>query len=163
MAESAAGVGGTQWIYKVLASLITVMSTVVIPVPASASQPLTVTFTFDDGFADQLTAQQLLHKYGMTGTFYISSALIGLPGYLTRADLDILQADGQEIGGHTATHQDLTQTQPRRGRSADLPGPQHPPRLGLPRHLLRVPLCRTQSHGQGHRPALRIQQRPRGR
>jgi peptidoglycan/xylan/chitin deacetylase (PgdA/CDA1 family) len=68
---------------------------------ASASRPLQVTFTFDDGVADQLTGQQLLEKYGMSGTFYINSSFIGLPGYMTRANLDQLKAKGHEIGGHT--------------------------------------------------------------
>jgi peptidoglycan/xylan/chitin deacetylase (PgdA/CDA1 family) len=74
---------------------------------ASASRPLQVTFTFDDGVADQVTGQQLLEKYGMVGTFYISSGLIGLPGYMTRADLDTLKAKGHEIGGHTVSHANL--------------------------------------------------------
>jgi hypothetical protein len=59
---------------------------------ASASRPLQVTFTWDDGVADQLQAQQLMEKYGMRGTFYINSANIGLPGFMTRADLDTLKA-----------------------------------------------------------------------
>jgi peptidoglycan/xylan/chitin deacetylase (PgdA/CDA1 family) len=74
---------------------------------ASASRPLTVTLTFDDGVADQLQGEQLLEKYGMVGTFYINSALIGLPGYMTRANLDNLKAKGHEIGGHTVSHQNL--------------------------------------------------------
>jgi peptidoglycan/xylan/chitin deacetylase (PgdA/CDA1 family) len=44
----------------------------------------------------------------MSGTFYINSALIGLPGYMTREDLDGLDADRHEIGGHTVTHANLT-------------------------------------------------------
>ncbi|GIF25485.1 peptidoglycan/xylan/chitin deacetylase (PgdA/CDA1 family) [Actinoplanes tereljensis] len=82
------------------------------PAQASASKPVQVTFTFDDGVADQLQGQQLLQKYGMTGTFFINSALIGLPGYMTRTDLDGLKAAGHEIGGHTATHQSLTSLTP---------------------------------------------------
>jgi peptidoglycan/xylan/chitin deacetylase (PgdA/CDA1 family) len=74
---------------------------------ASAARPLQVTFTFDDGVADQLTGQQLLEKYGMSGTFYINSSFIGLPGYMTRANLDQLKAKGHEIGGHTVSHQNL--------------------------------------------------------
>src|SRR4051812_29607736 len=77
------------------------------PAQASATRPVQVTFSFDDGVADQLQGRTLLQKYGMTGTFYINSALIGLPGYMTRADLDALKAAGHEIGGHTATHQNL--------------------------------------------------------
>lgn len=43
----------------------------------------------------------------MVGTFYINSAFIGQPGYMTRANLDGLRARGHEIGGHSATHQNL--------------------------------------------------------
>jgi peptidoglycan/xylan/chitin deacetylase (PgdA/CDA1 family) len=78
-----------------------------IRVEASASRPLQITFTWDDGVADQLQAQQLMEKYGMRGTFYINSGNIGLPGFMTRADLDTLKARGHEIGGHTVSHQNL--------------------------------------------------------
>jgi peptidoglycan/xylan/chitin deacetylase (PgdA/CDA1 family) len=84
------------------------------PVPAAASpeNPLTVTFTFDDGAADQNTGRQLLTEHDMDGTFYINSAYIGMPGYMTRSDLDTLSAEGHEIGGHTVTHQDLPTLDP---------------------------------------------------
>ena len=74
---------------------------------ASAAHPLQVTFTFDDGVADQMQARQLLAKYGMVGTFYVNSGNIGMPGFMTRADLDTLKAGGHEIGGHTVSHQNL--------------------------------------------------------
>ena len=48
----------------------------------------------------------------MLGTFYINSSFIGLPGYMTRADLEDLKADGHEIGGHTVSHQSLTTLSP---------------------------------------------------
>jgi peptidoglycan/xylan/chitin deacetylase (PgdA/CDA1 family) len=83
-----------------------------IPAQASASKPLQISFTFDDGVADQLQGQQLLEKYGMVGTFYINSANIGLPGFMTRADLDTLKARGHEIGGHTVSHRDLLTLSP---------------------------------------------------
>jgi peptidoglycan/xylan/chitin deacetylase (PgdA/CDA1 family) len=78
-----------------------------LPAAASATHPLTVSLTFDDGTADQMTAQRLLKKHGMVGTFYINSSFIGLPGYLTRADLETLKANGHEIGGHTVSHLSL--------------------------------------------------------
>ena len=77
------------------------------PAAASATHPLTVSLTFDDGTADQMTAQRLLKKHGMVGTFYINSSFIGLPGHLTRADLETLKANGHEIGGHTVSHLSL--------------------------------------------------------
>jgi peptidoglycan/xylan/chitin deacetylase (PgdA/CDA1 family) len=77
------------------------------PGHASPAAPLAVTFTFDDGWADQLVGQQLLQQHGMVGTFYINSAFIGQTGYMNRTELDALAAAGHEVGGHTATHQDL--------------------------------------------------------
>lgn len=74
---------------------------------ASTAHPLMISFTFDDGFADEVPGQQLLHDHNMAGTFYINSGSIGQPGYMTRAQLDDLAAQGNEIGGHTVTHQDL--------------------------------------------------------
>jgi peptidoglycan/xylan/chitin deacetylase (PgdA/CDA1 family) len=96
-------------IFAIAVALLTAFYVAFMPLTAdaSASRPLTVTLTFDDGVADQLQGEQLLEKYGMVGTFYINSALIGLPGYMTRANLDNLNAKGHEIGGHTVSHQNL--------------------------------------------------------
>ena len=78
------------------------------PATASATRPLTVSLTFDDALADQMTAQQLLKNHGMAGTFYINSSSIGLPGgHMTRSDLETLKANGHEIGGHSANHLSL--------------------------------------------------------
>jgi peptidoglycan/xylan/chitin deacetylase (PgdA/CDA1 family) len=96
-------------IFAIAAILIVGLYVALLPVKAEASalRPLRVTFTFDDGVADQLLGQQLLERYGMVGTFYINSSFIGMPGYMTRANLDQLKARGHEIGGHTVSHQDL--------------------------------------------------------
>jgi peptidoglycan/xylan/chitin deacetylase (PgdA/CDA1 family) len=75
---------------------------------ASAARPLIVSLTFDDGSADQMTAHQLLKNHGMVGTFYINSSFIGSPGFMTRADLETLKANGHEIGGHSFNHPSLT-------------------------------------------------------
>jgi peptidoglycan/xylan/chitin deacetylase (PgdA/CDA1 family) len=77
------------------------------PAIASATRPLTVSLTFDDGIADQMAAQQLLKKHGMVGSFYINSSFIGEPGHMTRADLETLKANGHEIGGHSVSHLSL--------------------------------------------------------
>ena len=70
------------------------------PATASATRPLIVSLTFDDGSADQMTAQRLLKNHGMVGTFYINSSFIGVPGgHMTRGDLETLKANGHEIGG----------------------------------------------------------------
>jgi peptidoglycan/xylan/chitin deacetylase (PgdA/CDA1 family) len=66
-----------------------------------------VSFTFDDGDADQMAAARVLHKYGLNGTFYIITGAVGAPSYVTLADLRTLAAEGDEIGGHTVSHLEL--------------------------------------------------------
>ena len=92
-----------------LAVCIVIGSALILSTPAtvSATRPLTVSLTFDDGSVDQMTAHQLLKNHGMVGTFYINSSSIGSPGFLTRADLETLRANGHEIGGHSFNHPSL--------------------------------------------------------
>jgi peptidoglycan/xylan/chitin deacetylase (PgdA/CDA1 family) len=66
-----------------------------------------VSFTFDDGDADQLMAARVLRRYRMDGTFYIITGAVGTPDYLTLTNLRTLAADGDEIGGHTVSHLEL--------------------------------------------------------
>jgi peptidoglycan/xylan/chitin deacetylase (PgdA/CDA1 family) len=89
---------------------IALMATAVLTPPAQAAAPPALTLvslTFDDG-RTQSVARAILAKHSMQGTFYINSNLIGSGGtYLTKAELDALYADGNEIGGHTLNHSDL--------------------------------------------------------
>ena len=79
------------------------------PAAASAATPLTqVSFTFDDSNDDQLQAATILKNAGMHATYYTVSGFVGLPGSLTLSDLRGLAADGNEIGGHSVNHPDLT-------------------------------------------------------
>lgn len=71
-----------------------------------------VSFTFDDAAADQLAALPIFDRYNMDATFYVNSGTVGLPGYMTRTNLDTLKSKGHEIGGHTVTHQSLITLQP---------------------------------------------------
>jgi len=73
-----------------------------------AATNTTVVLTFDDGVASQSIAKAALDAHGMHGTFYVNSSQIGVGGYLTWAQLQSFQAAGDEIGGHTLTHPDLT-------------------------------------------------------
>ncbi|GAP58171.1 calcium ion binding protein [Arthrobacter sp. Hiyo1] len=66
-----------------------------------------VSLTFDDGNADQLTAEATLRSLGLVGTFFITTGWIDQPTYLTTANLQQIAADGNEIGGHTVTHRIL--------------------------------------------------------
>jgi peptidoglycan/xylan/chitin deacetylase (PgdA/CDA1 family) len=70
-----------------------------------AAAPRTVvSFTFDDGDADQMAAARVLHQYGMSGTFYIITGTVGAPGYLSLSGLHTLAAEGNEVTGHTVSH-----------------------------------------------------------
>jgi peptidoglycan/xylan/chitin deacetylase (PgdA/CDA1 family) len=82
------------------------------PTPTRTATPTkpktTISLTFDDGNANQMTALPILQSHGMTGTFYIITGYVGAPTYLTRSNIDTIAAAGNEIGGHTVTHPDLT-------------------------------------------------------
>ncbi len=67
-----------------------------------------VSLTFDDGDADNFSARAVLVENNLHATWYIVSSFIGAPGYLTAGQLHLLAADGNEIGGHSLTHPDLT-------------------------------------------------------
>jgi hypothetical protein len=79
-------------------------------VARAQGEPVTVvSLTFDDGDADQAIAARILAAHQLPGTFYIITGAVGSPGYLTLADIRQLAAQGNEIGGHTVSHLDLTQ------------------------------------------------------
>lgn len=77
---------------------------------APAGTPrLVVSLTFDDGYANQSTnAGPILAAHGMQGTFFVPSGLVGSSGYMTWSQVSALAAAGNEIGGHTVDHVDLT-------------------------------------------------------
>jgi len=69
-----------------------------------------VALTFDDGYAsDWVAAAEVLYEVGFGATFYVTTSLVGTPGYVSRADVRALCRSGFEIGCHTATHPMLTQ------------------------------------------------------
>jgi peptidoglycan/xylan/chitin deacetylase (PgdA/CDA1 family) len=75
--------------------------------PATASAPTVVSIQFDDGNADQYQALAMLTAHGMHATFYINSGFIGDSSHMTWSQLHDLYAAGNEIAGHTLTHQNL--------------------------------------------------------
>jgi peptidoglycan/xylan/chitin deacetylase (PgdA/CDA1 family) len=82
--------------------------------PATATKE-SVTFkntvlslTFDDGDADNYSVRPILKAGKLRATFYIVSGFTGAPGYMTKKQLRSLYADGNEIGGHTLSHTNLT-------------------------------------------------------
>lgn len=76
--------------------------------PSAQQATTTVSLTFDDGRASQSGAAEVLAARGLDATYFVNSGYIGASGYLTRAQLQALAAQGNEIGGHTVTHADLT-------------------------------------------------------
>ena len=72
--------------------------------------PKPVILTFDDGFKDQYTnAYPLLKKYGFVATFFVITRFAdeGRPEYLSWSEIELLHADGMEIGSHSYTHPSL--------------------------------------------------------
>jgi peptidoglycan/xylan/chitin deacetylase (PgdA/CDA1 family) len=71
-----------------------------------------VVFTFDDGYADVFAnAVPILQKNGYTGTFAISTDLLGRPDYASWDDVERADKSGMEIISHTENHLDLTDLQ----------------------------------------------------
>ncbi len=76
--------------------------------PASTSH-LVVSLTFDDGYDNHATAAgPILAAHGMIGTFFVISGSVGSNGYMTWPQVSGLASAGNEIGGHTLHHYDLT-------------------------------------------------------
>jgi peptidoglycan/xylan/chitin deacetylase (PgdA/CDA1 family) len=70
--------------------------------------PTVVSLEFDHAFTNQLPAIQLANSLGIKATVFAMSGRVGLPGYMTVAQLQQLQAAGNEVGGHTIGHADLS-------------------------------------------------------
>jgi len=75
---------------------------------ANDCPPRAVALTFDDGYADNVTAAlPLLRRYGFVATFYIVTGFVGREGYMDWEDLALLRDGGMEIGAHSVSHADL--------------------------------------------------------
>ena len=93
------------WVLNLL--LVSVLWALTLAAPAHAASRTIVSLTFDDGLT-QSPIRDILRNRGVKGTFYVNANLIGTGGgYLTKAELDTLFADGNEIAGHTTNHVDL--------------------------------------------------------
>ena len=69
-----------------------------------------VSLTFDDGWADSyINVRSILASHRVTATFYVNSNRVGTSGFMSWAQLEALQTEGHEIGGHTLDHVDLTE------------------------------------------------------
>jgi peptidoglycan/xylan/chitin deacetylase (PgdA/CDA1 family) len=83
-----------------------------VTVANGAAHQTVVAIQFDDGDADQYQVGAMLAAHGMHGTFFINSGRVNASGYMTKAQIDALQAAGNEIAGHTVTHADLPTLDP---------------------------------------------------
>lgn len=92
------------------------------PGPAWGAEGNTVvSLTFDDGHASNMAVARMLRSRGMSGTFYVSSGLVGTsPYYLTWSQVHRLAEAGNEIGGHTAHHVPLDAGTSRRTAIAEV-------------------------------------------
>lgn len=69
-----------------------------------------VSLTFDDGYICHYeTVLPLLEKYGLSATFYVTSSLLGEPGYLSEEQVIDLSKKGNEIASHGVTHRNHMQ------------------------------------------------------
>jgi peptidoglycan/xylan/chitin deacetylase (PgdA/CDA1 family) len=96
-------------IRRAVGTAVPALAVMALAPPAAPGAQTVVSLTFDDGIATQTYARTQLSTHGMRGTFYINSGFVGDSDYyMTWSDVDALNADGNEIGGHTVHHARLT-------------------------------------------------------
>jgi peptidoglycan/xylan/chitin deacetylase (PgdA/CDA1 family) len=85
-----------------------------------------LSFSWDDGFADNVLAARMLEEFGTTGCFFVCPGIVGerdvgklsafcerrlifplVTNFMTWDDMEKLLSRGHEIGGHTMTHPSL--------------------------------------------------------
>ncbi len=75
----------------------------------ASSAQTTVSLTLDDGSKNQYDLREILDDHGMEATFYVNSDAVGeSSGRMTWDEIEALASDGNEIGGHTLDHSNLT-------------------------------------------------------
>ena len=105
-------------ILPIMTVFLVIMSTLVIlagftSFTAKAEVPHgVISISFDDNYQDQFDyAFPLMQTRGITGTFYVVTNQVsdfsGDASYMSIAELQILQVNGNEIGSHSKTHSDF--------------------------------------------------------
>lgn len=70
-----------------------------------------VMINFDDGYKGvSAYAWPIMKKYGMTGTVFAITNMVGHGAYMDWDQIKILQREGMEIGSHTVWHPNLTRS-----------------------------------------------------
>ncbi len=96
-----------------------------------AQQPLprnAVVFTFDDGYADNFLAAQILKKYGGSGTFYLTTNCIDRKEHLWLAEVNCLVQHARKTKMQLAYN----------GTTVELPLHDHPARQAAAREITRI-------------------------
>jgi peptidoglycan/xylan/chitin deacetylase (PgdA/CDA1 family) len=60
--------------------------------------------TFDDGGSSALTIAEELTRRGWSGTFFVSTAFVGHPGFIGPDEIRALHGMGQLVGSHSHSH-----------------------------------------------------------
>ena len=88
------------------------------PSPSTAAGTTVVSLTFDDGQATQYATLAMLSSRRMVGTYYINSAMVDSSNYyMSWSQISELAAAGNEIGGHTLHHANLSTVDATRAKS----------------------------------------------
>lgn len=110
-------------VLPLLTSLISLFALPVTPafgLPASSTPTVAaatvVTLTFESTHRTQNDFAALLAEHGMVGTFYVNSAYLDYPAYLSVEDLRAIAREGNEVGGASLYGNDLSAMSERRAR-----------------------------------------------
>ena len=129
---------------------------------APAAATTTVSLSFDDGYEDNMAAKQILADHGLNGTFFISTGLVGEPGYMNWDQISSLYADGTRLATTPSRTRTWT-TSPRTKREARSATRARTCSEGLPAAQLRLPLrtprCNQRTARRGVRLCLGAQNR----
>lgn len=81
-------------------------ATVAPPAPSPPAPRTVVSLTFDDGNRTQYLVRPILLDRGLHATFYVNSGIVDRAdgSTMTWDQIRALAADGNDVGGHTATH-----------------------------------------------------------
>jgi peptidoglycan/xylan/chitin deacetylase (PgdA/CDA1 family) len=82
--------------------------------PRRRVDPVIITMSWDDGHVLDQRMADLLHTYGLKGTFYVAPRNEELPKWVRLRDRELCNLAAEfEIGGHTLSHVNLTKTPDR--------------------------------------------------